>query len=99
MNDIPRRFVVERTQDISGVSGIGIVASGVVFPSGKAVMEWLTFHSSMTVFQNVDDITKIHGHGGATTIKFIDEENVSDNKKGQKRNSRSNKKKAKEPKK
>jgi hypothetical protein len=36
-----RVFQLMRDEDVSGVSGVGRVAVGVVFPSGKVVLEWL----------------------------------------------------------
>ena len=36
-----RVFHLLRDEDPSGVSGVGRVAVGVVFPSGKVVLEWL----------------------------------------------------------
>jgi hypothetical protein len=37
----PRRFQLIRYEDESGVSGTGVVAVGVEFPSGYVQMEWL----------------------------------------------------------
>lgn len=34
------RFELHRDTDVSGVSGVGIVADGVVFPDGTAVLQW-----------------------------------------------------------
>jgi len=35
-------FHLERTEDASGVSGIGKVVEGVVFDDGTVVLRWLT---------------------------------------------------------
>lgn len=84
-NELPKTFYLKRSEDESGVSGTGVVATGVLFPSGKAVLEWLTFHSSIGVYQNIEDVTKIHGHNGKTVVVFTE----SDEKgKKRKRNSR-----------
>jgi len=69
-------FYVDRIEDETGVSGTGVVAYGVVLPSGKVVMEWDTATSSITLFNNIKDVEKIHGHGGKTQIKFM-EKNAS----------------------
>jgi hypothetical protein len=61
-------FFLQRNEDESGVSGTGIVARGVVFPSGKAVLEWLSFHSSVNIYPNLEAINHIHGHGGKTVV-------------------------------
>src|SRR5688572_11800357 len=38
----PLRFVLERTEDETGISGTGKVASGCCFPDGSAVVHWNT---------------------------------------------------------
>lgn len=61
-------FYLLRVEDESGVSGTGIVATGTILPSGQAVMEWTTFHSSLGVYKNIEDVAFIHGHGGKTQV-------------------------------
>lgn len=67
-----RRFVLSRQADISGVSGTGIVAEGVLFASGQAVVSWLTERRSVVIWNEFDDVEAVHGHGGATKIEWID---------------------------
>jgi len=61
-------FYLLRKEDQSGVSGTGIVARGVVLPSGHCVMEWLTFTSSIAIYKNINDLIEIHSHGGKTQV-------------------------------
>lgn len=61
-------FYLSRIEDESGVSGVGIVARGVVLPSGHCVLEWLTFTSSITIFRSMTDLIEVHGHGGKTQV-------------------------------
>ncbi len=63
-----RPFYFKRNEDKSGISGTGIVAVGVILPSGKCVIEWITFLSSVNMYQNFDHVKKIHGHEGSTEI-------------------------------
>lgn len=63
-----REFYLLRKEDVNGKSGTGVVARGVVLPSGRAVLEWQTFHSSINIYNNLDSIEEIHGHGGATVV-------------------------------
>jgi hypothetical protein len=67
-----RTFQLWRDEDQSGVSGTGRVAVGVVFPSGKVVMEWLGAHSTFGIYQTLQDVEHIHGHGGRTRVVFDD---------------------------
>ena len=63
-----KEFYLLRKEDVSGTSGTGIVARGVVFPSGVAILEWQTFHSSVCYYKNIDDVESIHGHNGKTEV-------------------------------
>lgn len=68
-----REFTLERDEDVSGVSGTGTVAVGVVLPTGRCIIEWLPGRvdvRSIVVYQSLDEVREIHGHGGATRIVF-----------------------------
>jgi hypothetical protein len=67
-----RRFVLNRTVDETGISGIGIVAEGVEFHSGHCALTWLTATSCMAYYDNIKAIEEIHGHKGQTKIQFLD---------------------------
>jgi hypothetical protein len=76
-------FYLLRTIDVSGVSGTGIVAVGAVFPDGSAIIEWLTFTSSIAIYRSLDQLLEIHSHGGATEVIMGDPpEEESPKKKG-----------------
>lgn len=66
-----RVFNLMRDEDVSGVSGVGRVAVGVVFPSGKVVLEWLGSDTTFGIYDKLDDVERIHGHGGKTRIVFV----------------------------
>ena len=68
-----RLFHLIRKEDISGVSGTGVIAEGVEFYHGKCVISWLTKHKSLGIYDNVKEMMNIHGHDGATEIKFLAE--------------------------
>jgi hypothetical protein len=76
----PRRFHLVRNEDATGVSGTGIVARGIEFPSGYCLMQWVVPPAqSIAIYENVDDLIKIHGHSGKTLVEYIeDEPSVSD---------------------
>lgn len=67
-----RRFHFLRKKDASGVSGIGIVAEGVIFSNGKVAVEWLSNHASTNLYDSLSDVETIHGHQGMTEIIFED---------------------------
>jgi hypothetical protein len=67
-----QKFHLVRKEDESGVSGVGIVAEGVIFSSGKVAMTWLTDLSSTAFYESIFDVEKIHGHQGKTKIVFED---------------------------
>ena len=63
-----RLFQLHRDEDVTGVSGIGVVADGVVFPDGVAVVRWRGDRQSTVVWPSIEDVEAIHGHNGATRI-------------------------------
>jgi hypothetical protein len=65
---IIKPFYLQRNVDESGISGTGIVAVGVIMPSGTCILEWQTFHSSIAHYKNIADVEAIHGHEGLTKI-------------------------------
>jgi hypothetical protein len=67
-----RRFILSRHEDACGVSGTGLVAEGIEFSSGRCVICWLTLTPSIAVYENIADVEKVHGHGGKTVIKWLD---------------------------
>ena len=72
-----RTFVLRRNEDISGVSGTGIVAEGIEFSDGVVALRWLvpagnpgSGNPTSVVFHDngMASVEKIHGHSGATEI-------------------------------
>lgn len=61
-------FHLVRDRDATGVSGVGVVADGVVFPDGTAAMRWRGRVASTAVYSSIMDVTFIHGHNGATRV-------------------------------
>lgn len=61
-------FHLERDEDETGVSGIGRVAEGIIFSNGKVVLSWLTEATSLAVYENMNHLETIHGHGGKTRV-------------------------------
>lgn len=66
--DSVRVFYLQRDEDVSGVSGTGIIARGAILPTGRVVLEWTSNHPTLEVHNNVNEVELIHGHGGRTRI-------------------------------
>lgn len=70
-----RNFVLQRDEDVTGVSGTGVVAEGCVFSDGKVALRWVVGEQRSTVFwDSVEDAVAIHGHNGATRLVWVEPE-------------------------
>jgi len=69
-----RRFELHRHADITGVSGTGVVAEGVLFSTGWVALTWLTAINSLVFYPAIENVFHIHGHGGSTAVVWVDEE-------------------------
>lgn len=79
---LPRRFLLRRDEDISGVSGTGVVAEGIEFTDGVVSLRWIVpegntghgYPTSVVFHDNGrESVEKIHGHSGSTKIVWLDE--------------------------
>ncbi|UQN04847.1 hypothetical protein [Deinococcus sp. QL22] len=68
-----QRFQLIRTEDVSGCSGTGAVAEGVIFSDGSAAMRWNRPPCSTAFYASIDDLIFLHGHEGLTTVQVIDQ--------------------------
>ena len=66
-----RLFELHRDKDLSGVSGVGVVAEGVEFTSGMVALTWYSPHRSVNVYESIATVTNLHGHEGATKIVWV----------------------------
>lgn len=67
-----RPFLLVRHHDETGLSGTGVVAWGVQFPDGATVTRWCSSEVRQTcVWQSIDDVRHVHGHGGATEVVWL----------------------------
>lgn len=69
-----RRFQLHRTVDETGISGTGLVAEGAEFGDGRCVIRWTVDVNSTAVYDSLDDVVKIHGHGGKTQVVWFDQD-------------------------
>lgn len=69
---VPRIFVLMRHQDISGISGTGEVAEGVVWSDGSASLRWHGEHTATTFWQGgLPALLAVHGHSGTTEVVYL----------------------------
>lgn len=65
-----KTFKLIRDTDVSGISGTGIVCEGVIFSDGRVAMRWLTDTATTVLFDCIEDVETIHGHGGFTRVEI-----------------------------
>jgi hypothetical protein len=74
-----RTFVLIRDVDVTGMSGTGAVADGVVFPDGTTVLRWRDVtgpnydrgvRATTVVHESPESVDALHGHNGATHIEW-----------------------------
>ena len=70
-----RRFFLERETDPTGMSGTGRVADGIEFDNGQIAMTWKKEFPSVTVFQSISTVEKLHSHNAQdpTRIVWVDD--------------------------
>jgi len=71
MTTVVRTFALVRNEDVSGVSGKGVVAVGAVFPTGRVITEWLPGRidvRSFNIYQSIEELELVNGHNGATVV-------------------------------
>ena len=76
-----RTFELFRAEDVSGISGTGVVAEGVEFSDGTTVVRWREVtgpnydrgvRATTVVFPSAEAVEALHGHGGATRIVWTE---------------------------
>jgi hypothetical protein len=67
-----RRFVLDRKEDVTGISGTGIIAEGVEFTNGQVALKWLGPHPSVVLWPDITHVVAVHGHDGLTELVWID---------------------------
>ncbi len=68
-----RLFVLDRKKDMTGTSGVGIVAEGVCFSNGKVALHWLSHLGAVNVYDSMEVCEVLHGHSGSTSVVWKDE--------------------------
>lgn len=71
-----RRFYLYRREDVSGVSGTGVVAYGVQFPDGAVAIRWAGDHPSTVIWGSLAGALAVHGHEGRTSVIWLDDDDA-----------------------
>lgn len=75
--DYPRRFIMYRHKDLTGISGTGRVLDGVMFRNGRVVVSWLTYTHSINIYDSLEAFKSVHvdNHGEhANEIVWLDQD-------------------------
>jgi hypothetical protein len=67
----PRLFELYRHKDLSGLTDVGTVAWGVEWPDKTATLRWHGEHPATAVWPSVEEILAVHGHEGATELRWL----------------------------
>ena len=69
-----RRFELHRETDVTGISGTGVVAEGLEFSDGVVVLRWLGDWPTSIVWHDrgIASVEHVHGHNGATMVRWLD---------------------------
>jgi hypothetical protein len=68
-----RNFILVRDEDVSGVSGTGVVAEGTKFSNGLVVVSWVSEWPTVTTHvRGMESVEFIHGHCGKTRVVWLD---------------------------
>ncbi|MEV6562931.1 hypothetical protein AB0M22_44940 [Nocardia sp. NPDC051756] len=69
-----RVFQLHRDTDVSGFSGVGVVADGCVWPDGTVSMRWRGPIRTTVEAACLNDIRTVHGHDGKTRVVLLPDE-------------------------
>jgi hypothetical protein len=65
-----KNFYLVRDEDVSGISGTGVIGVGVIFPNGRVVFQWASYRTSLEIVESIDNLMEIHGHEGRTKLVY-----------------------------
>lgn len=62
-------FIMERFEDVSKISGLGIIAEGIIWSDGTVAYRWLSDIATTVIADSIETVEKLHGHDGKTKIR------------------------------
>lgn len=67
-----RRFELVRDEDVSGLSGTGVVVEGVLWTDGTVSTRWRGQVHSFGNWNSMENLVSVHGHQGKTWVNWLD---------------------------
>src|SRR5688572_3581819 len=67
-----KTFIVYRIEDVSGVSGTGVIAEGVEFHDKQVAVSWFGKHQIVEVCRDIETWLAVHGHAGKTRLDWYE---------------------------
>ena len=67
-----RLFYLKRLEDVSGISGTGIIAEGVEFSNGEFALHWISQFDFITTGRSIKALIEVHGHEGKTILEYYE---------------------------
>lgn len=70
----PRRFYLERQNDITGLSGTGRCLEGVLWQNGKVTVQWRPPLATITIYDSFEIFVKLHveGHPSSNVVRWLE---------------------------
>lgn len=72
----PKCFYLQRDMDVTGASGTGRVADGVLWTDDAVSIRWYGEHKSFVNWDTLDDALAVHLHEGLTRVVWLDNPNT-----------------------
>lgn len=63
-------FRLNRLEDVTNISGTGIITEGIEFSNGRVVLMWLN-SESFGIFDSMEKMLSVHGHNGKTVVEYV----------------------------
>ena len=73
-----RRWIMVRQEDVSGVSGVGLVAAGIEFATGEVVGAFMSKFPGSFSFPSMSVAQNVHSHKGKHDTKILYIDNLDD---------------------
>ena len=64
-------FILKRFEDETGISGIGIIAEGIIWSDGTVAYRWLSDIATTVIADNIEIVKTLHGHDGKTKLYVV----------------------------